>query len=75
MERRINKHIFVWLGAFVFGYLGVDRIMRGQILWGVLKLVTLGGCGIWWLVDALIAAYKAYSNTFEDVVFVDGKWA
>ena len=43
--------ILSWIG----GELGVDRFYRGQIGLGVLKLITAGGAGIWWLVDAIIA--------------------
>jgi len=43
--------ILSWIG----GELGVDRFYRGQIGLGVLKLLTAGGAGIWWLVDAIIA--------------------
>jgi TM2 domain-containing membrane protein YozV len=36
------------------GMLGADRIYRGQVGLGVLKLITCGGFMIWYLVDALI---------------------
>lgn len=78
MEKRFNKHLFVWVFTFLIGGWGVDRFMRGQILFGVLKLVTFGGCGIWSIVDFIIALVKAYGQSFgqdEEVVFVDGLYA
>ena len=77
-EKRINKHIFVWIGAFLFGEIGVDRFMRGQIGLGIFKLLTVGGFGIWALVDFIIAVIAAYGGSFgqdEDFVFVNGKYA
>ena len=41
------------LSIFV-GSLGVDRFYLGHTLLGVLKLVTFGGCGIWWLIDLIL---------------------
>ncbi len=44
--------------SFVAGYFGLDRFYRGQIGWGILKLITLGGFGVWYLVDVAIASYR-----------------
>lgn len=40
--------------SWTLGYLGADRIYKNEIGLGVLKLITVGGFGVWWLVDALI---------------------
>lgn len=32
-------------------FCGVDRMLIGQVGLGVLKMITAGGCGIWWLID------------------------
>ena len=77
MEKRINKHVFVWVFTFLIGGLGVDRFVRGQIGLGVLKLLTAGGCGIWALVDWIIALIKAYGSAYagsEEFVFENGKY-
>lgn len=54
----------VSLISFFFGYWGADRFYIGDYLLGVLKCITLGGCGIWWLVDwfCIASATKRQNN-------------
>jgi len=58
MDKKLVAHIVMIL-SWVLGYLGADRFYKGQVLWGVLKLVTLGVGGVWWIIDAVYYTYKA----------------
>jgi TM2 domain-containing membrane protein YozV len=44
--------------SWLLGYIGADRIYKGEVGLGIFKLITLGGFGVWWLVDALIWTYE-----------------
>jgi len=41
--------------SFLLGGLGIDRFYSGRIGLGILKLCTLGGLGIWSLIDFVLA--------------------
>jgi|UniRef100_A0A7V6CN81 RNA polymerase subunit RPABC4/transcription elongation factor Spt4 len=49
-----------WLVALLLsiflGNLGIDRFYLGYIGLGILKLLTFGGFGIWWLIDLILIA-------------------
>ncbi len=40
--------------SLFLGSLGIDRFYIGKIGTGILKLITLGGCGIWTLIDIIM---------------------
>jgi len=44
--------------SFFLGTLGVDRFYLGQTGLGVAKLLTIGGCGVWALIDFILIAMK-----------------
>lgn len=65
--RELNWILVLILSLF-FGTIGVDRFMMGQVGLGILKLITGGGCGIWWLVDVILIATK---HDFPGVKWVE----
>ena len=67
VARRWNKHIFTWALSLVLGIYGADRFARGQIGLGLLKLMTFGGFGIWYLADVIIAAMHSYMGEYRDL--------
>ena len=40
--------------SVLLGQLGVDRFYLGYVGLGVVKLITCGGFGIWWLIDLIM---------------------
>lgn len=48
--------------SILLGWLGVDRFYAGHIGLGVLKLLTLGGCGIWSLIDIIMVAIGNFKD-------------
>jgi len=57
-KKEWQQQLTILMISFLAGYFGLDRFYRGQIGWGAVKLITCGGVGVWYLVDAAIAAYR-----------------
>lgn len=40
--------------SVLLGFLGMDRFYLGHIGTAIGKLLTIGGVGIWWIVDIIL---------------------
>jgi len=64
MEEEISpkSRLAVTLLAFFLGGLGIHRFYLGKIVTGILMLITVGGLGIWALVDFIMAVAGAMKD-------------
>lgn len=51
-EKKLKSAKTALLLSLFFGELGFDRMYLGYWGLGILKLITAGGIGIWWVYDA-----------------------
>ena len=63
-KKQVNWVLILIISIFL-GQLGIDRFMMGQVGLGILKLITFGGFGIWWLIDVILIATKHEFNGIE----------
>jgi TM2 domain-containing membrane protein YozV len=65
--REVNW-VLLLIMSIIFGWIGVDRFMMGKVGTGLLKLFTLGGLGLWWIIDIILVATK---YNFQNVEYVE----
>ena len=66
--KKDKKWVVALILSILVGSLGVDRFYMGYIGTGILKLLTGGGFGIWWLIDLILIATK---HDFKKVKWMD----
>ncbi|XVU27087.1 TM2 domain-containing protein [Actinoplanes sp. CA-054009] len=57
-----KSFIAALLLCFFLGTLGVHRFYVGKVGTGILMLITLGGFGIWTLIDFIMIAVGKFSD-------------
>ena len=55
--------------SILLGVLGIDRFYAGETGLGVGKLLTFGGCGIWWLIDIFLIVDATKQKNLEQLSY------
>lgn len=67
-----KKPMIMLLISIFLGYLGVDRFMLGQTMYGAIKLLTAGGCGVWWLIDLFLIGDLTKKANYDKFIEIAG---
>ncbi len=62
MEKSEKNFVATLLLCLLLGGLGVHRFYVGKIGTGILQLITLGGLGIWALIDLIMIAIGKFTD-------------
>lgn len=68
LQGKDNRGLVLLLLCFFLGAFGVHRFYTGHIGIGVVQLLTLGGCGIWVLVDFIMILTGNYKDAQGNVI-------
>ncbi len=53
--------------SVVSGFLGIDRFYAGNHIAGVIKLLSTGLCGIWWVIDWFLIKKAIRTKNYNDL--------
>jgi TM2 domain-containing membrane protein YozV len=62
LEKSSKSFVAALLLAFFFGSIGIHRFYVGKIGTGILMIVTVGGLGIWTLIDFIMIAIGKFTD-------------
>ncbi|MFT5732196.1 MAG: TM2 domain-containing membrane protein YozV [Planctomycetota bacterium] len=57
--------------CWFLGVFGVHRFYAGKVGTGILMFLTIGGLGIWWLIDMIVILVGSFRDKENRLIF---KW-
>ncbi|MEC4113181.1 TM2 domain-containing protein [Myroides pelagicus] len=63
-----NRWLTAVLLCWFLGFLGVHRFYTGNTAIGIVQLLTLGGCGIWVIVDLILLVSGNYKDGEGNII-------
>ena len=60
-RKKVPYHVVLLL-SITLGWSGLDRFYLGKIGTGILKTITLGGLGIWWMIDVFLILFNKQTD-------------
>ncbi|HTO16961.1 MAG TPA: NINE protein [Edaphocola sp.] len=67
--RKVNDQWIATLAlCFFAGYLGIHNFYNRKVGYGILQILTLGGLGIWVLIDLIMIVTNNFKNNEGEVV-------
>tara|TARA_B110000240_G_scaffold191825_1_gene234995 strand:+ start:1310 stop:1609 length:300 start_codon:yes stop_codon:yes gene_type:complete len=66
-----DKGLITLVLCLAFGYLGVHRFYSGHTGIGIVQLLTLGGCGIWILIDLIMIITGKFKDSEGNIITIN----
>lgn len=63
VQKGQNKFVPALLLCWFTGTLGIHRFYTGHTTIGIIQLLTLGGCGVWVLIDLILLISGNYKDS------------
>ena len=63
-----NVFLLTLLLAVFLGGIGIHRFFHGHIVTGILMIVTLGGFGIWYIIDLILIVTGNFKDSNGDPI-------
>jgi len=61
-KKSAKNRLVAFLLCFFLGFLGIHRFYVGKVGTGIVQLLTLGGLGIWALIDLIMILAGAFKD-------------